>query len=83
MLVSFGDFKPNEISQLIENKDPLCLNLDIESYSTTKNNAQINAEKPDSDLNMEYDAILHYLKIAPTLKTSNVNNNADSNKEKK
>ena len=34
MAVSFGDLKPNELSQLIENKDPLGLNSDIESYST-------------------------------------------------
>ena len=54
MLVSFGDFKPNELSQLMENKDPLDLNSDTESYSTNNNsdiesystiNAQINAEK--------------------------------------
>ena len=30
---------------------------------------------------MEYDQILHYIKMASTLKTSNVNNNADSNPE--
>ena len=34
MVVSFGDFRPNELSQLIENKDPLGLNMDSESYST-------------------------------------------------
>ena len=37
MLVSFGDFKLNEISELIGNKDPLSLNTDIDSYSTNKN----------------------------------------------
>ena len=62
MLVSFGDFKPNEISQLIENKDPLGLNVDIVSYSTIRNNtqtyaqnAQNNSDEPE--INMEYDAI--------------------------
>ena len=74
MAVSFGDFKLNEISQLIENKDPLDLNSDIESYSTknnsdtegysTINNSEIKKSK------MEYDVIPHYLKSA-----SNFNNN--------
>ena len=57
-------------------------NSDIESYSTIKNNVQINSEKSESESNMEYDAILHYLKMASTLKASNINNNADANKEK-
>ena len=67
MLVSFGDFKPNEISQLIENKDHLGLNVDIDSYPTINNseNIQISIEK--SELNMEYDVVPHYLKTAPTL----------------
>ena len=81
VLVSFGDFKPNEISQLIENKDPLGLNPDIDShqsYSTIKNNVYMNSEEPE--ISMEYNAILHYLKMPPTLKASNINNNADSNK---
>ena len=84
MLVSLGDFKPNEISQLIENKDPLGLNADIDSYSTIKNNTQTyqnaesNSEEPE--INMEYDAILHYLKMVPALTASNINNNANSNK---
>ena len=76
---------PNEISQLIENKDPLSINEDIDSYSTIKNNtqtyaqnAQNNSEEPE--INMEYDVILHYLKMVPALKASNINNNADSNK---
>ena len=79
MSVSFGNFKPNEISQLIENKDPLGLNVDIDSYNTQTyaQNAQNNSEEPE--INMEYDAILHYLKMVPALKTSNTNN-ADSNK---
>ena len=85
MSVSFGDFKPNEISQLIENKDPLGLKVDTDNYSTIRNNtqtyaqnAQNNSEEPE--INMEYNAILHYLKMVPTLKVSNTNNNADSNK---
>ena len=67
MSVSFGDFKPNEISQLIENKDPLGLKVDTDNYSTIRNNtqtyaqnAQNNSEEPE--INMEYNAILHYLK---------------------
>ena len=31
---------------------------------------------------MVYDAIQHYLKMASVLKASNINNTADSNKEK-
>ena len=83
MMVSFGDFKPNELSQLIENKDPLGLNLDIENYSTINNSdiesySTINTEQSK----MEYDAILHYLKTVSTLKVSNINNNAESNSNK-
>ena len=74
MVVSFGDFKPDEIYNLIENKDPLGLNNDIQDHLTI-NNQQL-SEKP-----MEYDAILHYIKMASTLKMSNVNNNANSNPE--
>ena len=54
MAVLFGDFKPNEIYNLIENKDPLGLNSDIEGHKTQ----QIE----------EFDAILHYIKMASTLK---------------
>ena len=61
MAVSFGDFKPNDISQLLENKNPLCLNSDIESYSTVNNSNTDNAEEKSK---MEYDAIPHYLKLA-------------------
>ena len=74
MAVSIGDFKPDEIYNLIENKDPLALNKDIEGHPTI-NNKQL------SEKHMEYDAILHYIKMASNLKTSNVNNNADSNPE--
>ena len=34
--VTFGDFKPNEISQLINSKDPSGLNADIDSYLPKK-----------------------------------------------
>ena len=51
MMLSFGDFKKNEITKLIGNKDPLGLNsdinmsrnnsaADIESYSTIKTNTE-------------------------------------------
>ena len=49
MEVSFGDFQPNEIYNLIENKDPLGLNNDTEGHKTQ----QIE----------EFDAILHYIKM--------------------
>ena len=89
MSVSFGDFKPIEISQLIEYKDPLGLDVDTEIYFTINNseNIQINTEK--SETNMKHDAISHYIKMASTLKattlkvsTITINNNSDSNKEK-
>ena len=51
--------------------------MDIESYSATNNSR-------DKMLKTwEYDAILHYLKMASTLKASNINNNADSNNKEK
>ena len=78
MVVSLGDFKPDEIFHLIENEDLLGINKDIEGYSTINNN-QINSEEWEK--HMEYDAILHYIKMASTLKTTNVNNNADSYSE--
>ena len=65
MEVSFGDFQPNEIYNLIENKDPLGLNNDTEGHKTQ----QIE----------EFDAILYYIKMASTLKATNINNNANSN----
>ena len=74
MVVSFGDFKLNEIFQLIEDKDPLGLNFYIESYSTINNS---NTDNADEKSKMEYDVIPHYLKWA-----SNFNNNADTNSNK-
>ena len=70
MAVSFGDFKPNEISQLIENKYLLDLNSDIENYSTINKSNTDNAKEKSK---MEYDAIPHYFKSA-----SNFNNNVDT-----
>ena len=58
----------------IENKDPLGLNKDIEGHPIIKNQQL-------SEKHMEYDAILHYIKMASTLKMTNVNNNANSNPE--
>ena len=37
MAVSLGDFKPDEIYNLIENKDPLGLNIDIQGHMNTNN----------------------------------------------
>ena len=65
MEVSFGDFQPNELYNLIENKDPLGLNNDTEGQKTQ----QIE----------EFDAIPHYIKMASTLNVTNINNNAESN----
>ena len=67
MAVSFGDCEPDEIYNLIENKDPLGLNSDIQGHNTQ----QIK----------EYDAIPHYIKMLSTLKMANISNNADSNPE--
>ena len=83
MAASFGNFKLNEISELIGNKDPLGLNTDIENYSTIKNKSKSVAPLNMPDANqatdaweskMEYDAIPHYLKLA-----ANFNNNTDTN----
>ena len=65
MEVSFGDFQPNELYNLIENKDPLGLNNDTEGQKTQ----QIE----------QYDAIPHYIKMASTIQATNINNNANSN----
>ena len=77
MAVSFSDFKPNKLSQLIENKDPFGLILDIEIYST-KNNSDIESysiiNNAKEQLKMEYDAILYYLKMASNVNVSNINN---------
>ena len=69
--VSFGDSKPDEIHNLIENKDPLGLNNDIQGHLNTNNQQK----------DKEYDVIPHYIKMAYTLKTSNVNKNANPNPE--
>ena len=73
MSISFGDFKKNEISELIQNKDPLGLNYDIESYKTAKSEAPLKIPDTDKDIDsetkMDYDEILHNLKSA-----TNVNN---------
>ena len=78
-MLSFGDFKKNEITEFISNKDPLGLNIniinsDIDSHTTieTKSQEAISPKKT----NMEYDAIPHYLKAV------NFNNSADTNKNK-
>ena len=87
-MFSFGDFNCKEIADLIGNKDPLGLNLDIEKgnkSSKTAENQQdnsINNEIPSKDeaimleeSNMAHDAIPHYLKVG------NCNNSLNTNKE--
>ena len=69
-MISFGDFKKDEITELISNKDPLGLNSDIESYTTIKSKGAILSEEDKT--NMAYDAIPHYLKAV------NLNNSADT-----
>ena len=84
-MLSFGDFKKNEITDLIGNKDPLGLNSDInmnrsnsdtdrESYTTIKTNTETLSEEAilPSKTNMTHDAIPHYLKAG------NFNNSADT-----
>ena len=72
-MLSFGDFKKNEITELTSNKDPLGLDSDINSYTTIKTTQEaISPEKT----NMEYDAIPHYLKAV------NFNNSTDTNENK-
>ena len=68
---SFGDFKNNEILELIKNKDPLGLNSDIERCKTAISEAPL---MPSDETKMQYDAIPHYLKSA-----TNLNNSADTN----
>ena len=70
-MLSFGDFKKSELTELTKNKDPLGLNSDmninnsdIESNTTIKINTETPSEEaisPDKT-NTEYDAIPHYLK---------------------
>ena len=81
MVMSFGDFKLNEISELIWNKDHLGLNMAIESYSTIKkkseeplNMSDANKATDAEESEMEYVSIPHYLKPV-----ANFNNNADIN----
>ena len=97
--VSFGDFKPNELSQLINSKDPLGLDTEIESYFTS-NGSNFEAKATTSETvaepnatSMEYDVILHYLKMTSSMVPKNnkenittniqenTNNNADSKAE--
>ena len=76
MLITFGDFD-NEISELIESKDPLGLNTDTERYQTAK--SKVPLQTPSETKMEEYhDVILHYLKSAV-----NVNNSADTDQTTK
>ena len=89
-MLSFGDFKKNEIANLIRNKDPLGLYPDIDksnnSSDTTINN--INTNKPmeikskdevmlpeKTKTNMAHDVIPHYIRAG------NCNNSANTNKD--
>ena len=87
-MLSFGDFKKNEITKLIGNKDPLGLNSDInmstinldtaiENYNTIKTNINDKAISPDTEskTKMAHDTIPHYLRAG------NFNNSADTNKD--
>ena len=68
--VTFGDFKPNELYQLINNKDPLGLNQDIESYLTiegSNSKATTSEASEPKTSSMEYDAIPHYLKMMSSM----------------
>ena len=83
MSISFCDFKSNEISELIWNKDPLGLNSDMESYKSAKSDkSEVLSKTSDSDKDadletkMEYNGIPHYLKSA-----ANLNNSTDINKD--
>ena len=44
-MLSFGDFKKDEITELISNKDPLGLNSDKEIYTTIKSKEAILPEE--------------------------------------
>ena len=84
VLVTFGDFKPNEISQLINSKDPLGLNTEIESYFTSKGSnfqATTTSEatiEPNAS-SMEYDVIPHYLKMMSLMVPKNNQENMNIN----
>ena len=87
-MLSFGDFKKNEIAKLINNKDPLGLNSNInmstnnsdtaiESYTTIKPNTKDEVILPNTEMKtkMVHDAIPHYLRAG------NCNNSTDTNKD--
>ena len=87
-MLSFGDFKKNEIAKFIGNKDPLGLNSDInmstnnsdtaiESYTTIKPNTKDKAISPNTETKtkMVHEAIPLYLRAG------NCNNSADTNKD--
>ena len=80
--VTFGDFKPNEFSQLINNNDPLGLNEDIESYFTSEGSnskaTMSEASEPKAS-SMEYDAIPHYLKMTSSMASLNNQENEHIN----
>ena len=86
VLVTFGDFKPNEISQLINSKGPLGLNADIDSYFTKEGSnfeatTTSEATNEPNTSSMEYDAITHYLKMTSSmaLKINQENMNINPN----
>ena len=85
VLVSFGDFKPNELSQLINSKDPLGLDMRIESYFTSKGSnfeAKATTSEAIAEPNatsMEYDAIWHYLKMTSSMVPKNNRENITTN----
>ena len=61
-MLSFGDFKKNEITELIGNKDPLGVNSDInisnsdiESYTTIKTNTETLSEEEISANKNKYE----------------------------
>ena len=87
-MLSFGNFKRNEITNLIRNKDPLGLYPDIDqsNHSSDTSINQTNNSKtkeiPSKDeamlpeeRNMAHDTIPHYLRAG------NCNNSANTNKD--
>ena len=84
-MLFFGDFKKNEIANLIGNKDPLGLYPDIDK-SNNSSDTNINTSKPKEihskdeampleKTNMVHDAIPHYLRAG------NCNSSANTNKD--
>ena len=86
-MLSFGDFKKNEIANLIRNKDPLGLYPDIDksnsSSETTIENINTNKSMkikskdeamPPEKTNMAHDLIPHYIRAG------NCNNSTNTNK---